>query len=263
MAHQVGVRYQPCARLSVPDGSPAEVAARWRRSASAARIDQPSASRTGTAGVCGGPFRGRRWTCGGSPLPDAGRKAKFGIVTAEGVRGERPPAASALQWRTPQCNSPPLQMSGSSFEAPWKADPNAAVTGSPKIEEGGEGPCPSSPAQPAAVRCTTTASVVIVRTLELTAGEDHPGCVPDAQAAFAGVLALYQHDQSWTEGVAPQAVSSRAPPGDSCHRCARHRRQLRSWAKCEVTYAYIGDNRLIIGDNTTVLRQCLSARAWR
>ena len=139
-----------------------------------------------------------------------------------------------------------------------EGDPNATVGRLSKIEEGGEGSL-SFLANPAYTQYVydTTASVVIIGTaFELTAPVKITLVrVPDAQAAFAKVLALYNTIKLDKKGVAPQAViEPGATYGDNCYIGALAYIGANAKLGHNVKvypHAYIGDN-VTIGDNTTV-----------
>ena len=139
-----------------------------------------------------------------------------------------------------------------------EGDPNATVGRLSKIEEGGEGSL-SFLANPAYTQYVydTTASVVIIGTaFELTAPVKTTLVrVPDAQAAFAKVLAMYNTIKLDKKGVAPQAViEPGATYGDNCYIGALAYIGANAKLGHNVKvypHAYIGDN-VTIGDNTTV-----------
>ncbi|MDX9750313.1 MAG: UDP-3-O-(3-hydroxymyristoyl)glucosamine N-acyltransferase [Flavobacteriales bacterium] len=139
-----------------------------------------------------------------------------------------------------------------------EGDPNATVTRLSKIEEGGAGSLSflANPAYTPHVYETTASVVIIGEAFAL----DRPVKttlvrVPDAQAAFAKVLEMYNTIKLDKRGIAPQAViGAGSTYGEDCYigALAFIGDNVRLGRNVKVyPHAYIGDN-VTIGDGTTV-----------
>lgn len=139
-----------------------------------------------------------------------------------------------------------------------EGDPHATVSRLSKIEEGGEGSLSflANPAYTQYVYGTTASVVIIGQAFELSGPVKTTLVrVPDAQAAFAKVLAMYNTIKLDKKGISPQAViEPGATYGDNCYigalayigAHAKLGNNVRIYPQ-----AYIGDN-VVIGDNSTV-----------